>query len=89
VDLAQRKRELENYFKAVQELNNLPHSGNAVQLWQEYTEHGNYPHVGGYYDQPVTWREDMVYIGAEVEYATIADDIQEANEELAAIGQRK
>lgn len=88
-DLLERRRELEAYFKSVNELNNLPHSENAVALWQEYTEHGNYPHAGGYYDQPATWRDDMAYIGAEVEYATIADDIQEANEELAAIGQRK
>lgn len=89
MDLQERKRELESYFKSVQELNNLPHSENAVALWQEYTEHGNYPYAGGYYDQTAQWREDMVYVGAEVEYAAVADDIQEANEELAGIGQRK
>jgi hypothetical protein len=88
MDLLERKRELEDYFKSVKALNHLPHSENAVALWQEYTEHGNYPHTGGYYDQPAAWREDMAYIGAEVEYAALADDIQETNEELAAIGQR-
>jgi hypothetical protein len=87
-DLTERKQELESYFKSVNELNTLPYSENAVSLWMEYSEHGNYPHGGGYYDQPLTWRNDMAYIGAEMDYAGIADDIQEAQAELAAIGQR-
>jgi hypothetical protein len=85
-DLKSRKQELEQYFKSVEKLNNLPHSENAWQLWQEYTEHGNYPYDGGYYDQSVKWREDMVYVGAEVEYKTIDDDMTEANDELRTLG---
>lgn len=86
-DLQERKRELETYFKNVTANGNLPYHADAYQLWLEYTEHGNYPYTGGYYDQPAKWRADMTYVSAEVEYAAIPYDIDKASKELSELAQ--
>lgn len=82
LDLIERKRDIERYFVAVDELGELPHFSNAVALWREYNEHGNYPFAGGYFNQPAAWRDDMVYVSAAIEYAALPDQIDEANDRL-------
>lgn len=89
LDLQARKQELEAYFKSADAIGKLPYHTDAYHLWQEYTEHGNYPYAGGYYDQPATWRDDMTYVAAQVEYADIPYDIEKANEELRELAQAK
>lgn len=77
-----RKKELESYFKRVEKDNKLPHYPNATELYMEYTEHHNYPFAGGYFDQPSDWREDMIYVSAEIEYSDIDSRIAEATKQI-------